>query len=115
MPAVKGAFVINIGDLMARWTNDRWTSTLHRVVNPEGGSPVSARRQSMPFFHNATYSAVVEALPLASPWARSCATSRFSPDRTSSGSRRRASPPQPDAGPAAPPSRRSGSRIKHRR
>ncbi|WP_281410012.1 2OG-Fe(II) oxygenase family protein [Rhizobium sp. G21] len=30
---VDGAFVINIGDLMARWTNDRWVSTLHRVVN----------------------------------------------------------------------------------
>ena len=31
---VSGAFVINIGDLMARWTNDRWRSTLHRVVDP---------------------------------------------------------------------------------
>ncbi len=33
IPPVDGAFVINIGDLMARWTNDRWVSTLHRVVN----------------------------------------------------------------------------------
>jgi isopenicillin N synthase-like dioxygenase len=32
--SVPGAFVINIGDLMARWTNDRWHSTLHRVVDP---------------------------------------------------------------------------------
>jgi isopenicillin N synthase-like dioxygenase len=63
IPPIEGAYVINIGDLMARWTNDRWTSTLHRVVNPESGSTVSTRRQSMPFFHNANYSAVVECLP----------------------------------------------------
>lgn len=67
IPPAKGALVINIGDLMARWTNDRWTSTLHRVVNPDAvlGSPAGAsqRRQSMPFFHNANYSAIVECLP----------------------------------------------------
>ena len=63
VPAVEGALVINIGDVMARWTNDRWTSTLHRVVNPDAGATVSSRRQSMPFFHNANYSAVIEAIP----------------------------------------------------
>ena len=63
IPPTDGAFVINIGDLMARWTNDRWTSTLHRVVNPDAGSTVSTRRQSIPFFHNANYSTIVECLP----------------------------------------------------
>ncbi|MBX3091708.1 MAG: isopenicillin N synthase family oxygenase [Cryobacterium sp.] len=63
IPPTPGALVINIGDLMARWTNDRWTSTLHRVVNPDAGTAVSTRRQSMPFFHNANYSALVECLP----------------------------------------------------
>lgn len=63
IPPTPGALVINIGDLMARWTNDRWTSTLHRVVNPDAGSAISTRRQSMPFFHNANYSALVECLP----------------------------------------------------
>lgn len=63
IPPTAGAFVINIGDLMARWTNDRWTSTLHRVINPDAGSDVSTRRQSMPFFHNANYSALIECLP----------------------------------------------------
>jgi len=60
---VADAYVINIGDLMARWTNDRWASTLHRVVNPDAGANMSTRRQSMPFFFNANYSQVVECLP----------------------------------------------------
>jgi isopenicillin N synthase-like dioxygenase len=51
VPPVPGAFVINIGDLMARWTNDRWVSTLHRVVNPAGGADSGSRRQSLAFFH----------------------------------------------------------------
>lgn len=67
VPAVPDALVINIGDLMARWTNDRWTSTLHRVVNADAGTGVSTRRQSMPFFHSAAYSARIEALPTCVP------------------------------------------------
>lgn len=34
VPIARDCFIINIGDLMARWTNDTWVSTLHRVVNP---------------------------------------------------------------------------------
>ncbi|MFE0015850.1 isopenicillin N synthase family dioxygenase [Mesorhizobium sp. NPDC059054] len=51
VPPVEGAFVINIGDLMALWTNDRWVSTLHRVINPDIGAMKSSRRQSLAFFH----------------------------------------------------------------
>jgi len=63
VPPVDGAFVINIGDLMARWTNDRWVSTLHRVVNisPEQGG--LDRRQSLAFFHQPDWFASIETLP----------------------------------------------------
>lgn len=47
VPAEAGSFVVNIGDLMARWTADRWTSTLHRVV----ARPNQPARQSLAFFH----------------------------------------------------------------
>ncbi len=44
---------------MARWTNDRWVSTLHRVVGSSGASP---RRQSLVFFHNPRADALIEPL-----------------------------------------------------
>jgi len=62
VPPAPGAFVVNIGDLMARWTNDRWVSTLHRVVIPEDGG--AERRQSLAFFHQPNWSALIETLPV---------------------------------------------------
>lgn len=62
-PLVDDAFIVNIGDMMARWTNDRWVSTLHRVIqasDPEGGP---ARRQSMAFFDNTNLDSVIECIP----------------------------------------------------
>ncbi|MCU1361387.1 MAG: isopenicillin synthase family oxygenase [Ilumatobacteraceae bacterium] len=63
VPARPDAIVVNLGDLLARWTNDRWRSTLHRVVVPPRDAPGSTRRQSIAFFHNANYHAVVQCLP----------------------------------------------------
>jgi isopenicillin N synthase-like dioxygenase len=63
VPAQPGAIVVNLGDLMARWTNDRWRSTMHRVVVPPDSATGSTRRQSIAFFHNANYHATVECLP----------------------------------------------------
>jgi isopenicillin N synthase-like dioxygenase len=62
VPPVDGAFVINIGDLMARWTNDRWVSTLHRVVNPSPDDGGMARRQSLAFFHQPNWDAEITVL-----------------------------------------------------
>jgi isopenicillin N synthase-like dioxygenase len=58
-----GSFVINIGDLMMRWTNDRWVSTLHRVVNPPETVAARARRLSLVFFHHPNYDAEVACIP----------------------------------------------------
>lgn len=63
VPAVPDTFVVNIGDLMARWTNDRWVSTLHRVVNPPADAKGSTRRQSIAFFHQPNWSAEIACLP----------------------------------------------------
>lgn len=60
---VAGAYVINVGDLMARWTNDRWRSTLHRVVNPPRDIRGPTRRLSLVLFTGPNNDAVIEALP----------------------------------------------------
>lgn len=56
-----GSFVVNIGDSMARWTNDRWVSTLHRVVNPPREHAAS-QRLSAAFFHAANYDTEIRCL-----------------------------------------------------
>ncbi|MSO75182.1 MAG: isopenicillin N synthase family oxygenase [Alphaproteobacteria bacterium] len=63
VPVIAGTFVVNLGDLMAEWTNDRWVSTLHRVVNPPRDKALGSRRLSTIFFHQPNYDAVIECLP----------------------------------------------------
>jgi len=62
VPHVPGTFVVNIGDLMAVWTNGRWTSTMHRVVNVPRAE-ADRERISIPFFHQPNHDAVIECIP----------------------------------------------------
>ncbi|MED5574790.1 MAG: 2OG-Fe(II) oxygenase family protein [Pseudomonadota bacterium] len=63
VPYIPEAFVINIGDMMQRWTNEHWTSNMHRVVNPPVSAVASRPRQSLAFFLHPNYDALVEAIP----------------------------------------------------
>ena len=67
VPPVPGAFVVNIGDLMVRWTADRWVSTLHRVVVPTDGG--AERRQSLAFFHQPNWDAEITPLDGSNTYA----------------------------------------------
>jgi isopenicillin N synthase-like dioxygenase len=55
-------FVVNIGDLLMRWTNDRWVSNVHRVTNPPDSVAARSKRLSIAFFHHPNYDAVVECI-----------------------------------------------------
>ena len=58
-----GALVVNLGDMMARWTNERWTSTLHRVVNPGDLGSLRSRRQTIGYFMHPDFDATIDAIP----------------------------------------------------
>ncbi len=63
VPYLPGTFVINIGDMMQRWTNDRWLSNMHRVVNPPQPVAAMSPRQSIAFFLHPNHDAIVECIP----------------------------------------------------
>lgn len=64
VPYVPESFVVNLGDLMAFWTADRWVSNVHRVLNPTG--PAAMReRLSVAFFHQPMFDAVIRPIAAA--------------------------------------------------
>lgn len=57
-----GALLVNLGDLTARWTNEHWMSTLHRVKPPIVDGTIQ-RRRSAAYFHDGNVDAVVSTIP----------------------------------------------------
>lgn len=58
VPFVPGTMVVNIGDLFQSWTNDLYTSTLHRVYNKS-----AAARISVPHFASPNGAAMIACIP----------------------------------------------------
>jgi len=54
-PPIPNTFVMNVGDILARWSNDRFASTPHRVLNLSG-----RERYSQPFFYDPSMDSVVD-------------------------------------------------------
>jgi isopenicillin N synthase-like dioxygenase len=57
-PVMKGSFLVNGGDMMRRYTNDRFLATPHKVVNRSG-----VERYAIPFFMDCSYDFVMSCLP----------------------------------------------------
>ena len=61
--AGRGELVVNLGDMMQRWTNDRWVSTMHRVVTPDHIGDAASRRLSIGYFMHPNYDAEIRCIP----------------------------------------------------
>ena len=57
-PLIEGTFLVNLGNIMKRWSNDRFLSTPHGVVNDSGRD-----RYSIAFFYSPSIDAHIEVLP----------------------------------------------------
>jgi isopenicillin N synthase-like dioxygenase len=62
VPAIDDTLVINIGDSLMRWTNDKWISTQHRVVNPPFEIARDHDRLSLVYFVQPNYDAEIKCI-----------------------------------------------------
>jgi isopenicillin N synthase-like dioxygenase len=72
-PPIPGTWVVNVADMLSRWTNGRWQSTPHRVKNLLGGD-----RFSNPYFFDMDMDSIVECVPTCTDAAN---PPRFAPVR----------------------------------
>ena len=61
-PPIPGTLVCNIGDLLARWSNDRFASTVHRVINRS-----TSARYSIPVFFDPHTDTIIDPVDLGTP------------------------------------------------
>lgn len=97
------SLIVNLGDMLARWTNDRYVSTPHRVTTPP-----SRHRYSVPFFVNPDPATTVSCLPACVTQDRPCryvpvTAGEFLAERIAAGGYMRDRPPvaHPEVGPDA--------------
>ena len=57
-PVIPGTFLVNLGNIMKRWSNDRFLSTPHGVLNDSGKD-----RYSIAFFYSPNVDAAIECVP----------------------------------------------------
>ncbi len=63
VPTIPGTLIINTGDLIQRWTNDRWISNVHRVINPPRDRAQPADRLSLVIFTGPSLDSEISCLP----------------------------------------------------
>ena len=59
VPILPDAYIVNVGDMLKRWTNDVWESSLHRVTNPPRDAGGDSRRLSLVFFFHPNHDAII--------------------------------------------------------